>query len=55
MPGTPPLARGRGVLIVFLLTKNGNTPACAGKGVRTAVRYKACREHPRLRGEGVFF
>ena len=53
MMGTPPRARGRVPLMVKKTDKNGNTPACAGKGRSTHAGRECEWEHPRVRGEGL--
>ena len=49
--GSPPLTRGKGSCIFFLLHYVGITPAYAGK--RNARKYivRLRKDHPRLRGE----
>ena len=49
--GSPPLARGTG--LIFHKNRNffGITPACAGNSAWTILGLKPRRDHPRLRGE----
>ena len=50
-PGSPPLARGTGVLYMMGKATNGITPACAGNSQLTKHRRNFSEDHPRLRGE----
>ena len=49
--GSPPLARGKGIVVVPLVYGIGITPACAGKSCIAAYWNLRSRDHPRLRGE----
>ena len=49
--GSPPRARGKGILRIFLLILLGITPACAGKSGVQAIRQRLHKDHPRMRGE----
>ena len=49
--GSPPIARGRPIAQLFLLSSLGLTPACAGKTVTIDLVNPPDKAHPRLRGE----
>ena len=49
--GSPPRARGAGVLTQPTDGARGITPACAGSRRRTSGRRSAGSDHPRVRGE----
>jgi len=53
--GSPPHARGRLHLSKTLVNFQGITPACAGKTRRRGGRPRAAPDHPRMRGEDLFF
>jgi len=49
--GSPPRARGRGLLLVVEVGGVGITPACAGKRSSSGVVGCLPGDHPRVRGE----
>ena len=51
LKGSPPLARGKVVVIVKGGNTPGITPACAGKSCLSYAAESAVKDHPRLRGE----
>ena len=53
LPGSPPLARGKPPSPLLRCSRDGITPACAGKTLHVALMDVANKDHPRLRGENV--
>ena len=51
--GSPPHARGKGILRKITLTKPRITPACAGKRKPAKHSRIIIQDHPRMRGEKV--
>ena len=51
VPGSPPLARGKGRQLRHKVRRHRITPACAGKSVCVTISAKLLKDHPRLRGE----
>ena len=51
--GSPPLARGKGILHNFYSKAERITPACAGKRSLQAIIGSGLMDHPRLRGEKI--
>ena len=51
IPGSPPLTRGKGIAILFLLLTMRITPAYAGKRSTRQPIESQREDHPRLRGE----
>ena len=49
--GSPPRARGKVCGRCAAQGERGITPACAGKRSAAGREYRACRDHPRVRGE----
>ena len=49
--GSPPLARGKGLLLPPLVSPVRITPACAGKSIAGFPVSLSDGDHPRLRGE----
>ena len=49
--GSPPHARGKGIMLAERKRSPGITPACAGKRTRHNYKAPAMRDHPRMRGE----
>ena len=49
--GSPPHARGRPTMALFLAIKPRITPACAGKTMAITAAKKTTEDHPRMRGE----
>ena len=49
--GSPPLARGKVIYIIFQFQYLRITPACAGKSIQPLSAFAAAPDHPRLRGE----
>ena len=49
--GSPPLARGTGIVLRALRARYRITPACAGNRPHSLSAASASRDHPRLRGE----
>ena len=52
--GSPPRVRGKPSARGLSRTRPGITPACAGKTARSAWRFMAVRDHPRVCGENSF-
>ena len=52
--GSPPLARGKAVLLPGKQHFWGITPACAGKRSGVMLSDKQIEDHPRLRGEKLY-
>ena len=50
-PGSPPHTRGRSLTFVEFFTKEGFTPAYAGKMMVLTFNRCSTRVHPRIRGE----
>ena len=48
---SPPLARGRAMISLSVLSFSGITPACAGKRLAAIAHLDVRGNHPRLRGE----
>ena len=51
LAGSPPRARGKGLIIQQRQIDSGITPACAGKRFPQNSFVRARRDHPRVRGE----
>ena len=49
--GSPPHVRGKVGCLLFRVTPNGITPACAGKRKRKPWTCRSRRDHPRMCGE----
>ena len=49
--GSPPHARGKGVMCFNKLIVIRITPACAGKSMTVGAGGKVLWDHPRMRGE----
>ena len=54
-PGSPPLARERRFVLSWLILKSRITPACAGTTASEARKEAKAEDHPRLRGNDVFW
>ena len=50
-PGSPPRVRGKRPCARVEISKEGITPACAGKTVQYDVNTTAAEDHPRVCGE----
>ena len=53
--GSPPLARGKLMDIDTMGIVPRITPACAGKTFPSEKYHFRCQDHPRLRGENLFY
>ena len=51
MSGSPPRARGKGLIAPCVHNLLGITPACAGKSETIAMKCSILWDHPRVRGE----
>ena len=49
--GSPPRGRGKALLVVIRYSREGITPAWAGKSRRGHIRTEADQDHPRVGGE----
>ena len=55
LPGSPPLARGKGGFVNSAAGVIGITPACAGKSYEIDNDEIVVEDHPRLRGEKTLY
>ena len=53
--GSPPHARGKDLHIRIEAVILGITPACAGKSLKSMCGLSKARDHPRMRGEKLYF